>query len=84
VLEKARALLMHGSGLPGFVEGSLYASANDRSMLVMVRFESVAQRQHALEHGEVAAALRDLRVLAHPQMNIYELVETFDPPAKKR
>jgi heme-degrading monooxygenase HmoA len=84
VLEKARALSAHVSGLPGFIEGSLYASANDRSVLIMVRFESVSARQRALEQGEVETALRDLRALAHPQMNVYELVETFDPPAKKR
>jgi heme-degrading monooxygenase HmoA len=84
VRERSRAVCLFVSGLPGFLEANLYESVNGRRVLVMARFESVAERQRAFEDSEVAAALRDLRALAQPQMNTYELVEAFHPPGKKR
>jgi heme-degrading monooxygenase HmoA len=83
VLERVRSLAEHALGLPGFIETRLYESVDHRKILAVARFASVADRQRALEHPDVAGALRDLRALAREQMNTYELVEEFHPRASK-
>jgi heme-degrading monooxygenase HmoA len=83
VVERLRALFEQVRGRPGFVEAALYESLNHRRVLAMARFASVAERQAAMDEGEVGAALRDLRNLAHPQMSTYEVVQVFRPPRRQ-
>lgn len=84
VVERLRTLFEHVRARPGFVEAALYESLNHRRVLAMARFASVAERQHAMDDGEVGTALRDLRNLAHPQMSTYEVVQVFSPPRGER
>jgi hypothetical protein len=83
VVGRLRALFEHVRDNPGFVEAALYESLNHRRVLAMARFATVAERQHAMDDGEVGAALRDLRNLAQPQMSTYEVVEVFHPPRRQ-
>lgn len=66
---------------PGFESAQVYESTDQGAVMVSVRMRTIKERQALTDSAEMVGALRELRAIAHSQMRLYRLVETFGEPA---
>jgi hypothetical protein len=64
-------------GRPGFVSAQLYEGTNGDAMMVMVRMQTLKQRQELTDSPEAHRLLRELRAIAHSHVRLFRLVENF-------
>ncbi len=61
----------------GFVSAQVYESNDGGAVMVSVAMRSIKERQDLTDSAEMQMALRELRTIAHSQLRLYRLVETF-------
>lgn len=64
-------------GRPGFVSAELYESPNGEAMMVMVRMQTIKERQELTDSPEAHNLLRELREIARAHVRLFQLVESF-------
>jgi hypothetical protein len=62
---------------PGFVAAQVYESTDEGAVMVSVRMRSIKERQELTDSAGMVTALRELRAIAHSQMRLYRLIESF-------
>lgn len=79
-LDDLNKLFEHLRRCPGFVEAQILRSVNPTKVLAYSRFDSSAAQRRAQDDPVTAAAVRELRAIAHQDLSRYTLAKSFLPP----
>jgi acetolactate synthase regulatory subunit len=78
ILEITRDLLVDH---PGFVSAQVYESVDHSAVTIRITMRTVKDRQALTDSADVHSALRELRAIAHSDVRLFRLVESFGEPA---
>jgi hypothetical protein len=64
-------------GRRGFVSAQLYEGPNGDAMMLMIRMQTINERQELTDSPEAHSLMRELRAIARSHVRLFRLVESF-------